>query len=121
MSEKTTLTLPADIKAEQVKTGMTIRIHQKIKELGADGKEKERVQAYEGLVLNVGGAGIAKTMTVRKISNSVGVEKIFPLALPSIQRIELVKMAKVARKSIKFVRHSKKRLREVKNPKVFTA
>lgn len=109
-----TITLPATIQPPQIKTGMTIRVHQKIKETDASGKEKERVQAYEGLVINVGGAGVSKTMTVRKISNSVGVEKIFPLTLPSIIKIELMKVAKVRRKKISFVRHSKKTLREVK-------
>ncbi len=108
------MTLPADIKPEQIKTGMTIRVHQKIKEMDPNGKEKERVQVYEGLVIKVGGAGVSKTMTVRKISSMIGVEKIFPLTLPSITRIELMKMAKVRRNNISFVRDSKKRLKEVK-------
>lgn len=108
------ITLPADIKPEQIKTGMTIRLHQKIKEIDPNGKEKERVQVYEGLVIKVHGAGISKTMTVRKISaNNIGVEKIFPLTLPSVVRIELIKVAKVARKNIGFVRNTKKRLKEV--------
>lgn len=121
MTEKTTTTLPVDIKPEQIRTGMTVRIHQKINETGADGKEKERVQAFEGLVLTVKGTTTRKTMTVRKISNGVGVEKIFPLTLPSITRIELVKMVKVSRKNIGFVRDSKKRLREIKNVKLVAA
>ncbi len=112
------ITLPADIKPEQIKTGMTIRVHQKIKEVDPSGKEKERVQVYEGLVLKVGGVGVSKTMTVRKISNMVGVEKIFPLNLPSIMRVELVKTAKVRRKNISFVRDTKKRLKEVKTVKL---
>ncbi|MDO8584058.1 MAG: 50S ribosomal protein L19 [bacterium] len=104
--------LPADITPAQVKSGMTIRLHQKIKEIDPSGKEKERVQVFEGIVLKVGGETVSKTMTVRKISNGVGVEKIYPLILPSIARIELMKVAKVARKNIGFVRHSKKRLKE---------
>ena len=96
--------------------GDTVIVSVKVKE-----GDRERLQAYEGVVIAKKNRGLNSAFTVRKISNGVGVEKIFPLALPSIQRLELVKMAKVARKSIKFVRHSKKRLREVKNPKVFTA
>jgi len=110
--------LPADIKPEQIKTGMTLRIHQKIKETDVNGKEKERIQVYEGLVMNIGGKGISKTMTVRKMSGGFGVEKIFPLTLPSITRIELVKMVKTRRKNISFIRHSKKRLHEVKDIKL---
>ena len=117
----TKLVLPAVIVPAQVKTGMTIRVHQKIKETDQNGKDKERVQVYEGLVLKVGGAGVSKTMTVRKISDGVGVEKIFPLTLPSIVKLELVKMVKTRRKVISFVRHSKKALREVKNIKLQTA
>lgn len=109
-----TLTLPADIKPAEVKTGMNIRLHQKIKEIDPSGKEKERVQVYEGLVILVRGKGASKTMTVRKVSNGVGVEKIFPLTLPSIAKIELVRVYKVRRKHIGFVRNSKKRLRELK-------
>ena len=115
------IVLPAIITPAQVKTGMTIRVHQKIKETDQNGKEKERVQVYEGLVLKVGGNGVSKTMTVRKISSGVGVEKIFPLTLPSIVKLELVKMVKTRRKNINFVRHSKKTLREIKNIKLQTA
>jgi large subunit ribosomal protein L19 len=115
MTEKLMTTLPVDIQPSQVRTGMTVKIHQKINETGADGKEKERVQVFEGLVLIVKGTMTRKTMTVRKISNGIGVEKIFPLTLPSITRVELVKMVKVSRKNIGFVRHSKKRMREIKS------
>jgi len=108
------LKLPADITPPQIKTGMTIRIHQKIKETDPSGKEKERIQMFEGLVIKVGGAGVSKTMTVRKIgANNIGVERIYPLTLPSIAKIELVKMAKVNRQVISYVRHSKKKMKEV--------
>ena len=110
-----TITLPAEIKTSQIETGMTIRVHQKIKDVSKTGEEKERVQIYEGLVLAVGGKGVAKTMTVRKIASGVGVERIFPLNLPSIVKIELVKMIKTSRNNIAFVRTSKKRFKEIKN------
>ncbi len=109
-----TLTLPTDIKPDQVKTGMTLRVHQRIKEVDPNGKEKERIQIYEGMVIKLRGMTVSKTMTIRKISGSIGVEKIFPLTLPSIIRLELVRLAKVARKNISFLRHSKKRLKEVR-------
>lgn len=112
------VTLPVDIQPSQVETGMTIRVHQKIKDLTPSGEEKERVQVYEGLVINMGGASVAKTMTVRKIASGVGVEKIFPMNLPSIARIELVKKVKARKKSIEFVRKSTKRMKEIKEVKL---
>ncbi|MBP9747485.1 50S ribosomal protein L19 [Patescibacteria group bacterium] len=116
MSE--TLTLPAVIQPEQVTTGMTVRLHLKIKDVNAAGAEKERVQVFEGVVMNVGGKAPAETMTVRKVSGGIGVERIIPLAMPSLQKIELVKLVKTRRKSIAFIRDTKKRLREIKNVKL---
>ncbi len=113
-----TLTLPAVIQPTQVETGMTIRVHQKIKDTTKSGEEKERVQMFEGLVLKVGGSGVSKTMTVRKVTSGVGVEKIFPLALPTIVKVELVKKVKARRKVMSFMRDSKKRLKEVRNIKL---
>ena len=112
------LTLPAVIEPSQVLTGMTLRIHQKIKDVAPNGEEKERVQIFEGLVINVGGTAKARTMTVRKVTGGIGVEKIFPLALPSIMKVELTKMVKARRKNISFVRKTKKRLRDVKTIKL---
>jgi ribosomal protein L19 len=59
-----TLQLPAVIQPAQIETGMTIRVHHKIKDIDPEGKEKERVQMFEGLVLKTSGAGNRKTMTI---------------------------------------------------------
>lgn len=96
------------LKPEEVKAGMEIRIHQKIKE-----GEKERVQIYEGVVLiRHGGKGVNATMTVRKISNGIGVEKIFPIHLPSIVKIEKVRQLRIRQSRPLYLRTYRKKLKE---------
>lgn len=93
--------------------GMTIRVHQKIKDVNPRGEEKERVQVFEGMVLGrKHGAEKGATVTVRKVSNGVGVEKIFPVHLPSIVKIEKKKQARVRRAKLGYLRTSKKKLKE---------
>lgn len=98
----------------EVKPGTTVRVYQKIKETTPKGEEKERVQIFEGVVLARRGAGVSGTITVRKISEGVGVEKIFPLSMPTLDKIEVVKRAKVRRAKLYYLRSYEKKLKEIK-------
>lgn len=84
-----------------LRSGDRVRVHQKIKE-GA----KERIQIFEGLIIKTkGGQGIEGSFTVRRISLGVGVEKTYPLHMPSVIKIEKVKSAKVRRAKLFHVRN----------------
>lgn len=94
---------------------MIVRVHQKIKETNAKGEEKERIQVFEGTVIGVKhGSGPTATVTVRKISSGVGVEKIFPIHSPSVAKFELVRQMRVRQSKAGYLKHYKKRLKEVK-------
>jgi len=98
----------ADRKALGIKAGDTVRVWVKIQEKG-----KTRLQAFEGLVLATKhGAEAGATFTVRKVSLGVGVERIFPLYSPSIDKIEIVKRANVRRAKLYHIRD--KVAREIK-------
>jgi len=103
-------------KIPEIKPGMTVRIFQKIKEQNIKGEEKERTQYFEGIVIaRKHGKEKGATITVRKVSDGVGVEKIFPLNLPTIEKIEIKKQEKVKRAKLYFLRKGyKKKLKEVK-------
>ena len=96
-----------------IKPGMVVRVHQKIKETTPKGDERERVQVFEGTVIAKKGKDKnSATITVRKIASGVGVERIFPLRMPSIAKIEVVKQMQVRRAKLYFLRTFKKKLRE---------
>ena len=101
-------------KLPEIKTGMTIRVFQKIKETNIKGEEKERTQYFDGLVIaRKHGNEKGGTFTVRKVSNGVGVEKIYPINLPTIEKIEIKKIAKVKRAKLTFLKKGyKKKLKE---------
>ena len=102
------------INPEDLKPGMTVRVYQKIKELNSKGEEKEGVQYYEGIIIaKKHGNEAGGTITVRKVSDGIGVEKIFPLKLPTITKIEIKKQAKVKRAKLYFLRNYNKKLKEV--------
>ena len=81
------------------RSGDTINIHVKVIE-----GDKERIQQYQGIVMGIKGEGIGRTFRVRKISNGVGVERIFPLHSPSIAKIEKLKSGKVRRAKLYYLR-----------------
>jgi large subunit ribosomal protein L19 len=101
-------------KLPEIKTGMTIRVFQKIKETNIKGEEKERTQYFDGLVIaRKHGNEKGGTFTVRKVSNGVGVEKIYPINLPTIEKIEIKKTAKIRRAKLTFLKKGyKKKLKE---------
>ena len=89
-----------DRKKLGLKAGDTVRVHQKIQD-----KDKTRIQMFEGLVLaRKHGNEPGATFTVRKVASGVGVEKIFPLYSPNIDKIEIVKRAKVRRAKLYYIR-----------------
>ena len=94
---------PIDVSARKnldIRAGDTVRVMQKIKEGG-----KFRLQAFEGLVLaRKHGSEAGATFTVRKVTGGVGVERIFPLYSPMIERVELIKRARVRRAKLYFIR-----------------
>lgn len=84
----------------ELKAGDTVKVHQRVKE-----GDKTRIQVFEGVVLAVKhGKGINATFTVRKISQGIGVERIFPLHSPAIEKIDVVKHAKVRRAKLYYLR-----------------
>lgn len=97
-----------------LKPGMTVRIFQKIKDLNSKGEEKERIQYFEGIIIaRKHNKETGATITVRKVSEGIGVEKIFPLNLPTITKIEIKKQAKVKRAKLYYLRAGyKKKLKE---------
>ena len=98
--------------APQIRVGDTVRAHIRIVE-----GEKERVQVFEGVVILLHGGGSRETMTVRKVSFGVGVERIFPLHSPRLEKVEVVRRAKVRQAKLYFLRDLRgkaARLKELK-------
>lgn len=102
----------------EIKPGMTVRVYQKIKEQNAKGEWKERQQYFEGIVLAAKhGKEAGASITVHKVSDGVGVEKIFPLHLPEITKIEIKKQAKVRRAKLYFLKRGYNKRLKLKRKK----
>lgn len=89
--------------------GDTVKVHVRI----VEGK-RERIQIFEGVVLKRQGGGARETFTVRKISFGVGVEKIFPVHSPSVEKIEVTRKGKVRRAKINYLRQRTGKAAKVK-------
>ena len=83
-----------------VEIGDTVRVHIKVKE-----GNRERIQVFEGTVIAKKHGGIEETFTVRRLSYGVGVEKVFPIHAPSIEKIETVRHGKVRRAKLYYLRN----------------
>jgi len=106
----------SEIKTTEIKPGMLVQVHQKIKELDAKGNPKERIQVFEGMVIaRRGGNTPGATFTIRKIgADGIGIEKIYPIHLPTITKVDLVKQYKVRKAKLYYLRNYKKKLKEIK-------
>lgn len=80
-------------------SGDTLKVHYKIKE-----GDKERIQVFQGTVIGRRGSGTGATVTVRKISSGIGVERVFPLCSPNIAKIEKIRAGKVRRSKLYYLR-----------------
>lgn len=92
--------------------GDTVRVHVKVKE-----GDKERIQVFQGLVISRKGGGTRQMFTVRKVSGGVGVERMFPLYSPSIDRIEVERHGRVRRAKLYYLRDLKGKAARIEEKK----
>jgi len=95
--------------AEEFRAGDTVAVHYKIKE-----GDRERIQIFEGVVIAKKGGGVGETFTVRKISYGIGVERIFPLHSPLIEKIEVKRLGKVRRAKLYYLRGLSRKAARIK-------
>lgn len=93
--------------------GDTVKVHVKIKE-----GEKERIQAFQGVVISKRGSGTSASFTVRKVSYGIGVERIFPLHSPIIDKIEVITHGRVRRSKIYYLRKLRGKAARIKERRV---
>ncbi len=98
----------------EFRPGDTLRVHVKIKE-----GTRERIQVFEGIVIAKQHGGLDETFTVRKISNGVGVERIFPVHCPSIDKIEVQRQGKVRRAKLYYLRKLSGKAARIKERRKF--
>ena len=99
-------------KRPAMRSGDTVRVHVKVRE-----GDKERIQIFEGMVIGLHRGGTRASVTVRKVSFGQGVERIFPLHSPIVDRIEVVRGAKVRRAKLYFLRDLKGKAARMKEQK----
>jgi large subunit ribosomal protein L19 len=95
------------------RAGDTVRVHSRIKE-----GDKERIQVFQGVVIRKRKGGLGATFTVRKVSYGVGVERIFPLHSPNIDRIDVISKGKVRRARLYYMRKLKGKAARIKEKRV---
>ncbi|MGE0043213.1 MAG: 50S ribosomal protein L19 [Vicinamibacterales bacterium] len=100
----------------RMKPGDTVKVHVRVRE-----GDKERIQVFEGVVINIRRGGVRASFTVRKVSFSQGVERIFPMHSPSVSKIEIVRSAKVRRAKLYFLRELRGKAARMKEVKRTTA
>ena len=100
--DKISLVEAAHLKTDlpHFRAGDTVRVHFRVIE-----GDKERIQDFEGIVISRRGGGLKETFTVRKISNGVGVERIFPIHSPRIAKIEVLRGGRVRRAKLYYLRN----------------
>jgi large subunit ribosomal protein L19 len=94
--------------------GDTVRVNVKLREEGEKGKEKERIQPFEGVVIKRRGHTAGASFTVRRVSFGIGVERIFPLHSPMISSIEIVQQGNVRRAKLYYLRGLKGKSARIK-------
>ncbi len=93
----------------EFKSGDTLRVHLQVKE-----GDKVRTQMFEGVVISRKGVGLSGTFMMRKISGGIGVERVFPLHSPLIEKIEVVRLGKVRRSKLYYLRDKKGKAARIK-------
>ena len=83
----------------ELNSGDSVKVNVKVSE-----GNRERIQTFEGVIISINGVGISKTITVRKLSFGVGVERIFPIHAPIVESIEIVRKGKVRRSKLYYLR-----------------
>ncbi|MDZ4122224.1 MAG: 50S ribosomal protein L19 [Candidatus Cloacimonadaceae bacterium] len=100
----------------EFRVGDTVKVHYKIKE-----GNKERIQVFQGIVIQQRGMGISKSFTVRKVSNGIGVERVFPMHSPNIDKLEIVRFGRVRRAKLFYLRSAKGKAGRIKERRRFSA
>ena len=89
---------------QDIRTGMVVRVHERILDVSPKGEQRERIQMFQGLVIGIKSGGVSKTMTVRKDSKGWMVEKIYPLSSPNVTKVEVVKKYRIRRAKLNYLR-----------------